>query len=593
MVDFKEIETLLKDVVGDKKLSGTKITKLQELAMKALKHDTKLVSMLYRTHKSLPTSQKVSSLYVFDALARAAKHQANKRSLPIKEIGSDKPGNAGTFLFKLEGILDGLVEDMVAVGTPEATEKTRKVLEIWTKANTFPADVLSRLMQSVNPGGKGTSGETQSGNVTPPTTTTPTQGESQASLLNDLPPAILALLGSNIAAKEGTGAPSTQPVTTINVAPNPPVSSAIDPSQLALLQHLTQQAQLSGALTSTNYYSSQPLVGGTASITSAEPSYTTGPVYVPPQAAPNTRRLPEEREDPRRSAYNRDRYDSSPSSGAPGRGHVPNRPGQDRYNRSYEETYDDDHRRRRPVGRERDGAGSRWERAPLPPRRGGGSRSRSRSPPARNSDPRIASPVIKTQSIPTFMSNTPAAPPPPLPITRPIETFQSRDTPAAAIVPQILAKQAGVSAGAGLDSFDLSTFDMTSSVHWMNFGAAFKVTHGKDATQEELMSTFAAMKNGLPPPTFGNAVAAAPIPTMTSPMVSNMPNGRNAWQPTYAPPQPVLGQRINAWETREDDERRRGNRQVGHGSYDGAGLGHATYSGRWQSDAVVLAGEDD
>lgn len=76
--------------------------------------------MLYRTHKSLPKSQKVSSLYVFDSLARAARHQANKHSLPVKESSSDKAGNAGTFLFKLEGILDGLVEDMVAVGTPEA-----------------------------------------------------------------------------------------------------------------------------------------------------------------------------------------------------------------------------------------------------------------------------------------------------------------------------------------------------------------------------------------------------------------------------------------------------------------------------------------
>jgi hypothetical protein len=38
----------------------------------------------------------------------------------VKESSSDKAGNAGTFLFKLEGILDGLVEDMVAVGTPEA-----------------------------------------------------------------------------------------------------------------------------------------------------------------------------------------------------------------------------------------------------------------------------------------------------------------------------------------------------------------------------------------------------------------------------------------------------------------------------------------
>lgn len=58
---------------------------------------------------------------MFDALARAARHQANKHSLPVKESASDKPGNAGTFLFKLEGILEGLVADMIAVGTPEAT----------------------------------------------------------------------------------------------------------------------------------------------------------------------------------------------------------------------------------------------------------------------------------------------------------------------------------------------------------------------------------------------------------------------------------------------------------------------------------------
>ncbi|PVF92806.1 hypothetical protein CPB86DRAFT_159464 [Serendipita vermifera] len=155
MVDFKELETLLKDVVSGKRLSASKMTKLQEMAMKSLKHDTKLVSILYRTHKSLPKSQKVSSLYVFDALARAAKHQANKHSLPVKEAAAGQPGNAGTFLFKLEGILEGLIEDMIAVDTPETTEKTRKVLEIWTKGKTFPADVLSRLLESVNKGGQG------------------------------------------------------------------------------------------------------------------------------------------------------------------------------------------------------------------------------------------------------------------------------------------------------------------------------------------------------------------------------------------------------------------------------------------------------
>jgi hypothetical protein len=105
----------------------------------------------------------------------------------VKEPAGSQPGNAGTFLFRLEGILEGLIEDMITVDTPEAIvriyyvsphpllhpyippqsayiewnitdilqEKTRKVLEIWTKGKTFPADVLSRLLESVNKGGQG------------------------------------------------------------------------------------------------------------------------------------------------------------------------------------------------------------------------------------------------------------------------------------------------------------------------------------------------------------------------------------------------------------------------------------------------------
>jgi len=142
----------------------------------------------------------------------------------------------------------------------------------------------------------------------------------------------------------------------------------------------------------------------------------------------------------------------------------------------------------------------------------------------------------------------------------------------------------------GLDSFDLSTFDTTSAAHWMSLGAAFKVTHGRDGTQEELVSTFTAMKNGFPLPTISNGTSVNP--------------SRNAWQEKsayhgpqsgYTQPsgQVITGHRISAWETREQDEMKRGNRQVGHGSYDGAGTGHALHAGRWQSDAIVLTGDDD
>lgn len=72
--------------------------------------DTQLVSVLYRTHKGLPASSKISSLYVFDALARAAKHQAVKRNMSANSA----KGNPATFMSKLEGILEDLFADLVA-----------------------------------------------------------------------------------------------------------------------------------------------------------------------------------------------------------------------------------------------------------------------------------------------------------------------------------------------------------------------------------------------------------------------------------------------------------------------------------------------
>jgi len=71
---------------------------------------------MYRTHKSLPASCKISSLYVFDALSRAARQQALKYNFSERH-GS---GNCATFLLKVAGVLEGLFQDMLAIGTAEA-----------------------------------------------------------------------------------------------------------------------------------------------------------------------------------------------------------------------------------------------------------------------------------------------------------------------------------------------------------------------------------------------------------------------------------------------------------------------------------------
>jgi protein NRD1 len=60
----------------------------------------------------------VSSLYVFDALSRAARHQVNKQGL-TGDINSTE-GNCATFLLKVEGVLEGLFQDMIMGGSLEA-----------------------------------------------------------------------------------------------------------------------------------------------------------------------------------------------------------------------------------------------------------------------------------------------------------------------------------------------------------------------------------------------------------------------------------------------------------------------------------------
>lgn len=83
-----------------------------------LQNDTQLVSIMYRTHKQLSASSKIHSLYAFDALARAARSQVNKHNM-TGDLNTE-PGNCATFLLKVEGVLDGLFQDMLKADHPEA-----------------------------------------------------------------------------------------------------------------------------------------------------------------------------------------------------------------------------------------------------------------------------------------------------------------------------------------------------------------------------------------------------------------------------------------------------------------------------------------
>ncbi|ORX37270.1 hypothetical protein BD324DRAFT_437929 [Kockovaella imperatae] len=136
MADLKEFLSLLESTVKAPRLSGSKVSLLSTQSKKLEpKSDTEFISTFLRLNKSLgkKSTSRISSLYVFDAIARANKGISGREGL----------------MMKMEGVVDSWVNEMCEDGKggvwTEGRDKTRKIVDIWTKSSTFPQPCLDRL----------------------------------------------------------------------------------------------------------------------------------------------------------------------------------------------------------------------------------------------------------------------------------------------------------------------------------------------------------------------------------------------------------------------------------------------------------------
>lgn len=117
LANFKAFTKLLEQTVAAPRLSGSKVQTLtaQSQALTAQNLDTDLVTTFYRINAGLPPASigRISSLYVFDAIARAARKDADRE----KEKGKAREGRGMTGLIsKMEGVVDAWVGGMVDDG---------------------------------------------------------------------------------------------------------------------------------------------------------------------------------------------------------------------------------------------------------------------------------------------------------------------------------------------------------------------------------------------------------------------------------------------------------------------------------------------
>ncbi|KAI0255903.1 hypothetical protein BJV78DRAFT_1174366 [Lactifluus subvellereus] len=567
MPSLEEFENALKDVVSSKRVSLSKMNKLSEVAKKCFENDAQLVSMLYRTHKSLQPQFKVPSLYAFDALARAARSHATKHGF----AGDAQSGNSATFLLKLEAVLEGLFQDMMGSGVPEGKEKAKKILDIWTKSTTFPPAVLTRL-ENVLKGDDATvpapvsdaviepvrrSAPPQAALNLPVSAETPTDPANQASSVQA---ALLALLSQvPVSAADGLQ-------TTANNSQSAQVQ--LDANQLKLFQQLTQTVH-SSEITPPPIQT--PLVPPPLAPISASSEILAGPSHQPTYWN-NSRGVPDKPWDAGQAGRN---YQTSSieendyhSPRGRFRGGYRSR-GRGRFGDRDLEGYRDRDRfydrpcspgsvnvrrsRSRSPPRSRYGAGRRDVKPYSPPHRPSIADQPDVDVEAPSSHPevdefgreiRLASDDDGSMTPDDLKQQRPAQSPPPPPAALSASAVETSPASGERVSPATAPPQATASAASssgvddeahgdasqsGLHSFDYSTFDPTSPSSWEALGQAWAVTNGRPPSQEELMMFVME---------FTVSMASQASPTPSGPPMQGNQRGGYGWmgEPRGGPP---------------------------------------------------------
>ncbi|KAI9062497.1 hypothetical protein FKP32DRAFT_1593143 [Trametes sanguinea] len=557
------------------------------------------------------------------------------------DLNSEK-GNCATFLLRIEGILDGLFQDLVSTGSDDVKEKAKKIVDIWAKSHTFSPAVLSPLYALLNQAGndkESDRADTTNLAATEPSSNPamPPFSQPSTSQLATTAPTVnveavqstLFALLSKAASAVGSAPPPPAPIPS-QTAPNyntvPPAAPVpvLDANQLALLQQLAAQTAKGNAVPS------QPIPVA-ASVVQSLTTPTAVPVVPPVQGPPQPQPVPyrddhygapvshreseHDRFDGPERGYPRDDY-NEPRRGFRGGPRDFGRGGRGRgkwgdrdhfRDRSRDLSRDPRPRRSRsrsPAGRY-GGPGPRNARPPSPHRAGGyspyaqrhsqgyGSGARGRSP-ARPEDGkdefgrdlRAESPRDSdSASVPTNQRRSTSPIPPGrgpssatasdrgsvtsenIDYSRNYSPYQHASGPSsyphaypsapsapASISPSTstappASERSQTNGAAGLDAFDLTTFNPGLAASWEALAEAWRVTHGSMPTQEQLMQ-FVFSKTPLAQPQLSGQYAMETTPGPSQ--QQSQPTQRSPPPPAYPSQRPQDGDR---WHTPDGPER--------------------------------------
>lgn len=259
MSQIEEFSNTLQSLLATKPpgVSGSKIKKIVQLAIANVHSESVLIQKLFTHFKKTPASHKLGALYVIDAVVRAYQDEAKKAE---QTINSDAPeGTFASGVYRITPLIDGVFADAFSSNPPsDQVEKIKKVLDIWERAETFPADLISSMREKYLTSAVGGSGSTTPPGPSPAQLVESTDSAATAaaaaaaasgasgSAINGSAQDTASILQAlaNIAKQKNESPPASNAAATVPPAslPPPPGQSAPTQEQLQLMQKLMTQA---------------------------------------------------------------------------------------------------------------------------------------------------------------------------------------------------------------------------------------------------------------------------------------------------------------------------------------------------------------
>lgn len=142
----EQFDSILKELPTLKApgVSGSRIKKLTDLAVKNVNDESQLITLLYSNCKATPSSHKLGTLYVVDSIVRIYMDEAKKQN---QEIDSSSPdGTYAAGVYKISELIESLVDDALELLISKSQNtKISKLVDIWERAETFKPEILQAI----------------------------------------------------------------------------------------------------------------------------------------------------------------------------------------------------------------------------------------------------------------------------------------------------------------------------------------------------------------------------------------------------------------------------------------------------------------